>query len=180
MANNLNFEQAAELFSSNKKTLKLLDKTFSKEQYEYILKLEDNGLYGIYTNNDIIPICVDSDVLKAFMGVLYFDFGVGKQGSLPYWAQSRSYFEEKWAELSSRVDEEHKCAFPNINSALNHGSILYSSNTSDNTCNNFLLTNPFNANFTDKIIVRSDSFSDGISQVDSIAEVCLRSCVQEQ
>lgn len=176
MNKNFSFNDAVELFSSPKKTLKALDKTFSKESYEFILKAQDKNSFAVYSSGEKEPICVVDDTLKAFMGVLYFEFGVGKQDLLPSWAMPEGAVEDNWNKINSELEVNTTDMFSNLNAALNNGSTLYCSNLSNDKNHSFLLTNPFNENFADRIVINSKNFSDGLIESNSIAGLCLSSC----
>ena len=52
MKESLKKKEAVELFSSTKKTLKTLDKTFAKSATEFIVKSEEKGMYSLYTSDN--------------------------------------------------------------------------------------------------------------------------------
>ena len=161
-------EEAIKVFSSSKKTEKLLDKTLSKTGYEYLIKAEEKGLYSIFSGKGEYEICKSDDVLKCFMGVLYFEFGIGKD-NMPVWAMHSGFANDGWESISSQVQPTDK--YQNLNTALDNGASLYCTNLIQSGENNFVLTNSFNENYADKILVKDTSFSDGLNQVESVAQL---------
>lgn len=177
MKDKISKEEAIKIFSSPKKTQKLLDKTLSKENFEYLLKAEEKGVYSLYTGKGEYEICKSDDSLKCFMGLLYFEFGVGKD-SMPSWAMHSGFAKDGWDSISSQISPSTD--FKNLNTALDNGSSLYCTNMERVGENNFILTNPFNENYADKVLVRENSFSDGLIQVDSVANLIVSSFEQSQ
>lgn len=171
----VSYKEAVTIFSSPKKALKYLDKVLSNERYEYILKANNKDSFAVYSSESNNPICVANDVLKVLEGVLFFEFGVGKQDLLPSWAMPSGFIEEKWQQLCKDVETDSASIFSSLNTALNIGSTLYCSNL-QNSKPSFVLTNPFNENYADKIVINSSSFSDGLVQCESMANFCLTHC----
>ena len=171
-------EEAIKIFSSPKKTEKLLDKTLSKSSYEYLIKAEEKGIYSIYNGNGEQKICQADDSLKCFMGILYFEFGIGKD-NMPVWAMHSGFANDGWESISSQVQPTNK--YQNLNTALDNGASLYCTNLIQSGENNFVLTNSFNENYANKILVKDTSFSDGLNQVESVAQLVVSNMpLQEQ
>ena len=180
MKDNLTKKEAIELFSSTKKTLKTLDKTFDKNATEFIVKSERQGLYSLYTSDNYdIPVCTCNDVYKTFCGLLYFEYGVGKKDVMPAWASYGQVVEDSWQGIEKDI-EIPTSPFKSVNKALDKGATLYYQTENDANSGVFAITNPYNENFADKSFVKAQTFSRGISEIDSIAELCLNSCEQCQ
>ena len=88
MKNKTNTSETVELFSSPKKVFKTLDKTLAKQGYEFLIKAEEEGKYGIFTPDSSRSIATEDDVFKTCMGLLYFEYGVGKPNDVPSWLMS--------------------------------------------------------------------------------------------
>lgn len=177
MKERISKEEAIKIFSSPKKTEKLLDKTLSKVDYEYLLKAEEKGLYSISNVKDDNEICKSDDALKCFMGLLYFEFGVGKD-NLPSWAIHSNFNTENWESISNQIPST--CDFTSLNTALDKGATLHCTNSTHNNSNNFTLTNPFNENYANEILVNEYSFSNALTQVNSLSNLILNSLEQGQ
>ena len=89
-------KMAIEIFSSSKKTLKLLDKTLKKDNCEFFIASREKGSYTVY-GGDKQEICSTGSVYNSLVGLLYFNYGVGKPSS-PSWAmfqgEQESNFEQ--------------------------------------------------------------------------------------
>ena len=180
MKDNLTKKEAVELFSSTKKTLKTLDKTFEKSATEFIVKSEEQGLYSLYTSdNYYIPVCTSDDVYKTFCGLLYFEYGVGKKDVMPAWASYGQVVEDSWQGIEKDIDVAVS-PFKSVNKALDKGATLYYQAESNNNQGVFAITNPYNENFADKSFVKAQTFTRGINEIESIASLCLSSCEQSQ
>ena len=177
MKDKISKDEALKIFSSPKKTQKLLDKTLSKEVFEYLIKAEEKGVYYLYTGKGEYEICKSDDCLKCFMGLLYFEFGVGKD-SMPSWAMHSGFAKDGWESISNQISPTNE--LKNLNTALDNGSSLYCTNLEGSGANTFVLTNPFNENYADKVLVRENSFSDGLAQVDSVANLIISSFEHNQ
>lgn len=178
MKESLTKKEAVELFSSTKKTLKTLDKTFAKSATEFIVKSEEKGMYSLYTSdNYYTPVCTSDDVYKTFCGLLYFEYGVGKKDVMPAWASYGQVVEDSWQGIEKDI-EVSVSPFKSVNKALDNGATLYYQKESDSEQNTFAITNPYNENFANKSVVRASTFSRGLNEVESIASLCLSSCEQ--
>ena len=176
MKDNLTKKEAVELFSSTKKTLKTLDKTFDKNTTEFIVKSEEHGLYSLYTSDNYNkPVCTCDDVYKTFCGLLYFEYGVGKKDVMPSWASYGQVVEDSWQGIEKDIDVAVS-PFKSVNKALDNGATLYYQSEVTNNQSTFAITNPYNENFAEKSIVRTQTFTRGINEIESIASLCLSSC----
>ncbi len=180
MNNEYSAYQATQLFANPKKALKTLDKALDKQSYEYLVKAEDKGSYGVYSGDSDKPLCVCDDVFKAFMGVLHFEYKVGRKDELPGWTLPDGYLQHNWEVIVRNTQFPEQPLYPSINKALDNGSTLYCTNTAQEGYNSVVLTNPFNENYADKILFKTDSFSAGLQEADSMASFCLQSFEQGQ
>lgn len=172
--------QATLLFANPKKALKELDKTLGGTSYEYLVKAESSGQYGVYSGTSDKPMCVCDDVYKCFMGALHFDHMVGRKDELPGWASSEKYLQRNWEVIETHTDFPEQPLYPHINQALDHGATLYCTNTAQEGYNTVVLTNDFNENYASKILMKTDSVSQGLQEANVMAELCLQNFEQCQ
>ena len=173
MSDKLNTKQTVELFSSPKKVFKTLDKTLSKQSYEFLIKAQDKGMYGIYTPDSQFPIVVQDDILKTCMGLLYFEYGIGKQDNMPSWLMPQGYTEDKWNEIVSQVETPLISPLQSLNSFLDTGSSVYLTSSAQDKNTTVVLTNNFNDNFAQHISFKTSSFSDGLMEANAMANQCI-------
>ena len=173
MKEKINSQQAVQLFSSPKKVFKTLDKALSKQNYEFLIKAEEKGMYGIYTPDSQSPIVLQDDVLKTCMGLLYFEYGIGKQDTMPSWLMPQGYAEDKWNEIISQVESPPTSPLQSLNNFLDTGSSVYLTSSMQDKNTTVVLTNNFNENFAKNISFKTPSFSDGLMEANAMANQCL-------
>ena len=173
MNNKLNGNQATQLFSSAKKVFKSLDKELSKQSYEYLIKAEESGGYSIYSKDQSAPIVVQDDVLKTCMGLLYFEFGVGRQDVGPSWSMPSGYIEDKWQQIISQVEMPQISPLQSLNKFLDRGSSVYLANDGQTNNTTVVLTNNYSEDCAKHISIKASSFSNGLQQANDMANYCL-------
>ena len=153
---------AIEIFNSPKRTLKLLDKTLKKDETEIFITSQEQGSYSIF-DKDNLEVCMTNSVYNSLIGLLYFNYGVGKS-DLPTWAmpQGENNFENLLDKVETQTDK-----FLNLEKAIDAGGTFYYNSSKDIA--SFKL--PEEINFEQNIAFRCACFSEGIEQMNSLLSV---------
>ena len=168
-------KEAIEFFNTPKKVYKFLDKVFDKEEICFFIgKSKDN--YTII-NEDLETLSSSQSVYKCFVGLLHSSYGVGKQNTLPAWATTLEQQEFERDNLLQHVDE----TIGNVSSIqkiIDQGGLVrYSSFDGEN---NFAVNMPNEYEFSENLVVKDDSFSEGLSQLDSVLSTLIKAQAPQQ
>lgn len=168
-----NSNQAVEMFSNPKKVFKTLDRFLTKQDYEFLIKAETKGFYSIYSKEQSAPIVMANDVLKTCMGLLYFEYGVGKTQNVPNWSMPQGYIEDGWNKIISQIETPKTSPLQDLNKFLDTGSTVYLTGNGQTDDVTVVLTNNYSEDCAKHISVKADSFSDGLKQANAMANYCL-------
>ena len=160
----INQKDAIEIFSSPKKTMKLLDKYLKKDEAEIFITSQQQGFYSLF-DKDKFEVCTSSSVYNSLIGLLYYAYGVGKSDN-PLWAMFEGENENNFENMLENVESPNNM-FSTLERAIDSGGTFYY-NSSKNLAS-FKL--PEELNFNQDIVIKSSTFSDCIHQMDSTLSV---------
>lgn len=157
-------KEAINIFSSPKKTIKLLEKTLKSEDVEFYIASKQKGIYSIFDKGEL-EICSQNSVYNCLVGLLYFRYGVGKV-NIPTWAMSNYERQYDFEKILSKVDSSNNM-FSSLQKNIDEGGVFYYS--SSKNVSSFKM--PENFNFRNGLVINCASFSDGITEIDSMLSV---------
>ncbi len=162
-------QEAIEFFNTPKKVYKMLDKIFDKEKVNFFIGRSKED-YTII-NEKFEEISSASSVYKCFVAYLHGSYGVGKEDCLPAWTLTKEIIEQEQENVLSQIDD----SVGNI-SALDRiidqgGLINYNS---ANGKSSFAVNMPEKYGFVENLVVNDVSFSDGVSQLNSVLSTMIK------
>ena len=153
-------EDSIKIFNKPKRTLEKLDSKFKKDKTEMFIRSLDEGETFSVFDEDGREVCATNSVYNSLVGLLFFNYGVGKDPS-PAWLIPQSKHEDDFEDILSKLDDHNP--FPNLERVLGEGGIVYfNSNKNDMVC-----SLPPGYSFSQGIQLRhAKSFSEGLTQVE--------------
>lgn len=154
---------AIEFFNTPKKVYKALGKIFSDEEVGFFIGKSKEG-YVLF-DDCLKAQLVAPSVYKCFVGILYDNYGIGKQNSLPAWMLTEEQKEYEREGIMDNVDNTIGNT-SSIGKILDQGGLLHFDST--NGSSNFAVNMPKPYGFIDNLVVRDSNFSDGVNQLNSV------------